>query len=53
MITATDMDESVVTGVMNSNNVILGVILGVVSAVVLVTSSLIVVIVVFRLRARG
>ena len=51
MITSTD--ESVVKGVMDSKNVVLGAILGVVSAVVLVTSSLIVVMVAFRLRARG
>ena len=50
MITATD--ESVVTGAMDSNNV-LGVIMGVVSAVVLVTSSIVVVMVVFCLRAQG
>jgi hypothetical protein len=51
MITATD--ESVVTGIMDSN-VLLGTILGIaVSVVVLVILSLFVVIVVFHLRARG
>jgi hypothetical protein len=53
MITATD--ESVVTGIMDSNVVVvLGASLGIaVSVIVLVILSLFVVIVVFHLRARG
>ena len=48
------MTESVVTNIMDSSNVVLGVTLGIViSAVVLVTLNLIVVIIVFYLRARG
>ena len=48
------MTESVVTNIMDSSNVVLGATLGIViSAVVLVTLSLIVIIFVFCLRARG